>query len=72
MLSTVVNKIGNQEIPSTHTTPNPVALNELLSKMVAEGCTHCFMEVSSHAVHQHRITGLQFLEEFLQISHMII
>lgn len=70
LLSTVVNKIGNQEIPSTHTTPNPVALNELLSKMVAEGCTHCFMEVSSHAVHQHRITGLQFVGGvFTNITH---
>jgi UDP-N-acetylmuramoyl-L-alanyl-D-glutamate--2,6-diaminopimelate ligase len=60
LLSTVVNKIGNEAIPSTHTTPEPIALNELLANMVAQGCTHCFMEVSSHAVHQNRIAGLDF------------
>ncbi|MBI1836111.1 MAG: UDP-N-acetylmuramoyl-L-alanyl-D-glutamate--2,6-diaminopimelate ligase [Flavobacteriia bacterium] len=60
LLSTVVNKIGATDIPATHTTPNPVALNVLLHQMVEEGCTHCFMEVSSHAIHQHRITGLHF------------
>lgn len=60
LLSTVVNKIGNQAIPSTHTTPDPVSLNALLARMVEDGCSHCFMEVSSHAVHQHRVTGLDF------------
>jgi UDP-N-acetylmuramoyl-L-alanyl-D-glutamate--2,6-diaminopimelate ligase len=60
LISTVVNKIEKREIPSTHTTPNPVALNELLRQMVDEGCEFCFMEVSSHAVHQRRIAGLQF------------
>lgn len=60
LLSTVVNKIGEKEIPSTHTTPDAVGLNALLAQMVEEGCTHCFMEVSSHAIHQHRTTGLDF------------
>ncbi len=60
LLSTVVNKIGNDDIPSTHTTPDPVNLNALLAKMVEEGCSHCFMEVSSHAIHQNRILGLDF------------
>lgn len=59
-LSTVENKIGEEVIPSTHTTPDPVTLNELLSKMVEEGCEYCFMEVSSHAVDQRRIAGLDF------------
>lgn len=70
LLSTVVNKIGDKDIISTHTTPDPVALNELLNQMVEEGCTHCFMEVSSHAVHQHRITGLKFTGGvFTNITH---
>ncbi len=70
LLSTVVNKIGDKDIVSTHTTPDPVALNELLNQMVEEGCTHCFMEVSSHAVHQHRITGLKFTGGvFTNITH---
>jgi UDP-N-acetylmuramoyl-L-alanyl-D-glutamate--2,6-diaminopimelate ligase len=59
LLSTVVNRINDIEVPSTHTTPNSVQLNELLARMVSEGCTHVFMEASSHALHQHRMTGLQ-------------
>lgn len=70
LLSTVVNKIENEEIPSTHTTPNPIALNELLVKMVDAGCTHCFMEVSSHSLVQDRVTGLDFnIAIFSNISH---
>jgi UDP-N-acetylmuramoyl-L-alanyl-D-glutamate--2,6-diaminopimelate ligase len=70
LLSTVVNKIGSRDIPATHTTPDPVALNELLNEMVEEGCTHCFMEVSSHAIHQHRISGLIFAGGvFTNITH---
>lgn len=70
LISTVVNKIGDTEIPSTHTTPNPVALNQLLADMVKAGCTHCFMEVSSHAVAQHRIAGLHFEgAAFTNITH---
>lgn len=60
LLSTVENKIGNQIIPATHTTPNPVALNELLAKMVESGCDYAFMEVSSHAIAQGRVAGLDF------------
>lgn len=70
LLSTVVNKIGSTDIPSTHTTPDPVSLNKLLNEMVLEGCSHCFMEVSSHAIHQHRIDGLTFAGGvFTNITH---
>lgn len=70
LLSTVVNKIGDQDIPSTHTTPNPIALNALLNQMVEEGCDFCFMEVSSHSIHQHRIAGLEFAGGvFTNITH---
>jgi UDP-N-acetylmuramoyl-L-alanyl-D-glutamate--2,6-diaminopimelate ligase len=70
LLSTVVNKIDDREIPATHTTPNPVALNALLAEMVEEGCEYCFMEVSSHAVAQHRIAGLEFAGGvFTNITH---
>ncbi|NOQ71326.1 MAG: UDP-N-acetylmuramoyl-L-alanyl-D-glutamate--2,6-diaminopimelate ligase [Crocinitomix sp.] len=70
LLSTVVNKIGQTEIPATHTTPNPIALNALLRRMVDEGCVYCFMEVSSHAIHQNRIAGLDFdIAGFTNISH---
>jgi UDP-N-acetylmuramoyl-L-alanyl-D-glutamate--2,6-diaminopimelate ligase len=70
LISTVVNKIGNEVIPSTHTTPNPVELNLLLDKMVNAGCEYCFMEVSSHAVHQHRIAGLDYkIAVFTNITH---
>jgi UDP-N-acetylmuramoyl-L-alanyl-D-glutamate--2,6-diaminopimelate ligase len=70
LVSTVENLIAGKIIPSTHTTPDAVSLNELLKQMVDEGCTHVFMEVSSHAVHQHRIAGLQFTGGiFSNISH---
>lgn len=59
LLSTVVNRINEVEIPSTHTTPDAVALNDLLARMQREGCTHVFMEASSHALHQNRMTGVQ-------------
>ena len=60
LISTVQNQINDEIIPATHTTPNPIALNELLNDMVDTGCDYCFMEVSSHAVAQHRIEGLEF------------
>ncbi|MFZ4522129.1 MAG: UDP-N-acetylmuramoyl-L-alanyl-D-glutamate--2,6-diaminopimelate ligase [Bacteroidales bacterium] len=60
LISTICNKINTVELPSTHTTPDPVQLNELLARMVREGCEYCFMEVSSHAVDQERIAGLTF------------
>ncbi len=70
MLSTVVNKIVDKEIPSTHTTPDPIQLNELLIQMLEAKCTHCFMEVSSHAIDQERIGGLKFIGGiFTNITH---
>lgn len=70
MLSTVVNKIVDKEIQATHTTPDPIQINELLVQMLAEKCTHCFMEVSSHAVDQGRIAGLNFTGAlFTNITH---
>ena len=60
LLSTVQNHIGDKTIPATHTTPDAISLNALLKQMVDDGCTHVFMETSSHAVHQHRVTGLHF------------
>lgn len=70
LLSTVENKIGTQIIPATHTTPNPLELNELLAKMVESGCDYAFMEVSSHAIEQGRVAGLDFDGGvFTNISH---
>jgi UDP-N-acetylmuramoyl-L-alanyl-D-glutamate--2,6-diaminopimelate ligase len=70
LLSTVENRIGTDIIASTHTTPDPIQLNEMLLKMIASGCTHAFMEVSSHAVDQERIAGLKFAGAiFTNISH---
>ncbi len=70
MLSTVVNRIVDKEIFATHTTPDPIQINEMLVKMLEEKCTHCFMEVSSHAVVQGRIEGLQFAGGlFTNITH---
>ncbi len=70
LLSTVVNFIGDEEIPATHTTPDAIQLNKLLAQMVEAGCTHCFMEVSSHAIVQNRIAGLKFAGAlFSNITH---
>ena len=70
LISTVVNKIGTDAIPATHTTPDPIRLNALLRDMVDQHCTYCFMEVSSHAVHQHRIHGVQYVGAvFTNITH---
>jgi UDP-N-acetylmuramoyl-L-alanyl-D-glutamate--2,6-diaminopimelate ligase len=70
LLSTIQNLVGETVIPSTHTTPNPLVLNQLLARMVDEGCDYCFMEVSSHAVVQHRIDGLVFAGGvFTNLSH---
>jgi UDP-N-acetylmuramoyl-L-alanyl-D-glutamate--2,6-diaminopimelate ligase len=60
LISTVENFVNDKVVPATHTTPNPIALNALLKDMVDTGCDYCFMEVSSHAVSQHRIEGLTF------------
>ena len=70
LISTVENRIVDQVIPSTHTTPDPIQLNELLRRMVEEKCTHVFMEVSSHAIDQERIAGLKFVGAlFTNITH---
>jgi UDP-N-acetylmuramoyl-L-alanyl-D-glutamate--2,6-diaminopimelate ligase len=70
LLSTVENKINNTVIPSTHTTPDSISINELLLDMIAANCDYCFMEVSSHATVQERIAGLSFTGAiFTNISH---
>lgn len=60
LVSTVQNQIGNEVIAATHTTPDAIQLNALLSLMANAGCTYVFMECSSHAIHQNRMAGLQF------------
>ena len=60
LLSTVCNYVMYRAIPTTHTTPDPITLNELLAEMVEAGCDYAFMEVSSHAAQQRRIAGLKF------------
>lgn len=70
LLSTVENKINHKVLGTSFTTPDAVQLNALLSEMVEEGCTHCFMEVSSHALVQHRVSGIHFSGGvFTNITH---
>jgi UDP-N-acetylmuramoyl-L-alanyl-D-glutamate--2,6-diaminopimelate ligase len=70
LLSTVKNQINNDVLSATHTTPDAIQLNALLHQMVEKGCTHCFMEVSSHAVVQNRIAGVHFAGAvFTNITH---
>lgn len=70
LISTVENKIGDAILPSTHTTPDAISINHLLQQMVNAGCSYVFMECSSHAIHQQRITGLQFAGAiFSNITH---
>ncbi len=70
LLSTILNKVHQTVIPSTHTTPDAISLNKLLARMVNEGCDYAFMEVSSHAIHQHRIAGLNFAGAvFTNLTH---
>ena len=70
LLSTVQNQVGDQVLPASHTTPDAISLNALLKQMHDAACTHVFMEVSSHAIHQHRIAGLQFTAGiFSNITH---
>ncbi len=70
LISTVQNQIDTEVLGATHTTPDPISLNELLAKMYEHQCTHVFMEVSSHAIHQHRIEGLRFAGGiFSNITH---
>jgi UDP-N-acetylmuramoyl-L-alanyl-D-glutamate--2,6-diaminopimelate ligase len=60
LLSTVCNYVDNKAVAATHTTPDPVRIQELMAEMVQAGCKYCFMEVSSHAVDQDRIAGIAF------------
>lgn len=70
LISTVRNLINGVEVAATHTTPGPINLNKLLAEMVEAGCEFCFMEVSSHALHQHRVAGLEFTGAiFTNITH---
>jgi UDP-N-acetylmuramoyl-L-alanyl-D-glutamate--2,6-diaminopimelate ligase len=70
LLSTVENKINETILPATHTTPDAVSVQALLRKMVDAGCTHCFMEASSHAIVQERIAGLKLAGAvFTNITH---
>ena len=70
LISTVQNHIHDKVVAATHTTPDAIAVQSLLADMQAAGCTHVFMEVSSHAVHQQRIAGIQFAGGvFTNITH---
>jgi len=70
LISTIQNQIGDTVLPSTHTTPDAISLNALMAQMESEGCTYVFMECSSHAIHQHRIAGIQFAGAiFTNITH---
>lgn len=70
LLSTIENKIGRKTLDATHTTPDAVTINLLIQEMVESGCDYAFMEVSSHAIHQKRIAGLNFAGGvFTNISH---
>ena len=70
LLSTVKIMVGNSEFEATHTTPDSLTINYFLDQMVSQGVTHCFMEVSSHGIHQERIEGLHFVGGiFSNITH---
>ncbi len=70
LFSTVANYIGKEQIQATHTTPDAVTLNKLMAEMVEAGCDYCFMEVSSHALDQNRVAGLEFAGAlFTNITH---
>ncbi|MDB5192899.1 MAG: UDP-N-acetylmuramoylalanyl-D-glutamate--2,6-diaminopimelate ligase [Segetibacter sp.] len=70
LVSTVQNQVGKTVVPSTHTTPDAISLQALLKQMLDAECTHVFMEVSSHAIHQHRTKGLEFVGGlFTNITH---
>lgn len=70
LISTVVYKIDDEQIASTHTTPDTIRINAMLAKMVDSGCEYCFMECSSHAIVQRRIYGIQFAGAlFTNLTH---
>ncbi len=60
LISTIKYYVGEEEFQATHTTPDALQIQELMAKMVDAGCEYCFMEVSSHAIDQDRISGIQF------------
>ena len=60
LISTIKYYVGHDEFPATHTTPDALQIQELMAKMVDAGCEYCFMEVSSHAIDQDRISGIEF------------
>lgn len=70
LVSTVQNQVAAESVPATHTTPDPVSLQQLFRRMADAGCAYAFMEVSSHAIHQHRIAGVRFAGGvFTNITH---
>ena len=70
LISTVVYRIAERRIDSTHTTPDSIRLNAMMREMIEEGCQYCFMEVSSHAAAQHRIDNLHFVGAlFTNLTH---
>jgi len=70
LLSTVQNQIGDRVVAATHTTPDAISLNKLIAQMAEAGCSHIFMEVSSHAIDQNRVAGLSFTGGiFSNITH---
>ena len=70
LISTVRNMIGTLELEATHTTPDAISINQMLRRMADQGCSHCFMEVSSHALAQERVSGLNYKGAvFTNISH---
>ena len=70
LIYTVIYRIGQRSVASTHTTPDAIRLNAMMREMVDEGCDYCFMEVSSHAAAQHRIANLRFAGAlFTNLTH---
>jgi UDP-N-acetylmuramoyl-L-alanyl-D-glutamate--2,6-diaminopimelate ligase len=70
LISTVKIMINEKELPATHTTPDSLTINQCLREMVSEGVSYCFMEVSSHGIHQKRTEGLHFAGGvFTNLSH---
>jgi UDP-N-acetylmuramoyl-L-alanyl-D-glutamate--2,6-diaminopimelate ligase len=70
LLSTVKIMVDDTEYPATHTTPDSITINHYLNEMIEAGVTHCFMEVSSHGIHQKRTEALHFVGGiFTNLSH---
>ncbi len=70
LISTIRNRVGDEALPASHTTPDALQINRMLFSMASKDCTHCFMEVSSHALHQKRTEGIRFAGGvFTNITH---